>query len=551
MTGPGTYWRTLKHLRLQQWFGRVRHRLRRAQPAHGAPPPLRPRAGPWAVSARRPASLVGPGTWRLLNETHALDQVGWDDARVARLWRYNQHYFDDLNALEGEGRRHWQRELLGHWVAANPPAGGTAWEPYPVSLRLVNWIKWALAGEALQPDWIHSLAIQARWLREHLETHLLGNHLFANAKALMFAGLYFDGAEAARWLKVGRRLIDEQLDEQFLADGGHFERSPMYHALALEDLLDLVNVLAAYGLHDDPLTRRLRAQVPAMQQWLRTMTHPDGTLGMFNDAAQDIAPPATELDRLATALGLSAAVGPSQGLVRLAPSGYIRWALSDAVALLDVAPVGPDHLPGHAHADTLSFELSIRGRRVVVNGGTSCYGDGSQRQHERSTASHSTVQICGHDSSEVWSGFRVGRRARPVDLHVDAAGQQCRIGCAHDGYRFLPGRPTHHREWAFDADTMVVRDRVAPLRGEAVARYLLAPGLHASTACGSRWVLRAAEGWLATVDVLQGQARLAAARCTTRFGVLEETTCLIVALTQGQAATRWQWRHPDAHPLPH
>ncbi|MFB1490650.1 MULTISPECIES: heparinase II/III family protein [unclassified Thiocapsa] len=44
-----------------------------------------------------------------------------------------------------------------------------------------------------------------------------------------------------------------------------------------------------------------------------------------------------------------------------------------AVALLDVAPIGPDYLPGHAHADTLSFELSLFGQRVIVNGGTSRY----------------------------------------------------------------------------------------------------------------------------------------------------------------------------------
>ena len=29
------------------------------------------------------------------------------------------------------------------------------------------------------------------------------------------------------------------------------------------------------------------------------------------------------------------------------------------VAIIDVAKIGPDYLPGHGHADTLSFELSI------------------------------------------------------------------------------------------------------------------------------------------------------------------------------------------------
>ena len=37
-----------------------------------------------------------------------------------------------------------------------------------------------------------------------------------------------------------------ELPEQILADGGHFELSPMYHALVLEDLLDLVNIARRY-----------------------------------------------------------------------------------------------------------------------------------------------------------------------------------------------------------------------------------------------------------------------------------------------------------------
>ena len=41
-------------------------------------------------------------------------------------------------------------------------------------------------------------------------------------------------------------------------------------------------------------------------------------------------------------------------------------------AIFDVAPLGPDYLPGHGHADTLSFELSLFGHRFITNSGTSC-----------------------------------------------------------------------------------------------------------------------------------------------------------------------------------
>ncbi|MEN9780004.1 MAG: hypothetical protein RL014_1152 [Pseudomonadota bacterium] len=95
-------------------------------------------------------------------------------------------------------------------------------------------------------------------------------------------------------------------------------------------------------------------------------------------------------------------------------SGYVRLDNGPAVALLDVAPVGPDYLPGHAHADTLSFELSVGAQRVLVNSGTSCYGSSAERLRQRGTAAHNTVVVNGQDSSEVWGGFRVARRPLPA-----------------------------------------------------------------------------------------------------------------------------------------
>ncbi len=104
------------------------------------------------------------------------------------------------------------------WIRANPPGHGDAWEPYPVSLRIVNWAKAWAGGMALPPEAIHSLAVQARWLMQRLEWHLLGNHLFANAKALVLAGLLFEGAEAQAWLDTGLAILAEQVPEQVLAE---------------------------------------------------------------------------------------------------------------------------------------------------------------------------------------------------------------------------------------------------------------------------------------------------------------------------------------------
>ena len=84
------------------------------------------------------------------------------EGQVEKLWRYNLHYFDDLNAFDADSRKHWHTDLLLRWVRENPPGAGTAWEPYPTSLRIVNWIKWALAGNELPHECVTSLAVQAR-----------------------------------------------------------------------------------------------------------------------------------------------------------------------------------------------------------------------------------------------------------------------------------------------------------------------------------------------------------------------------------------------------
>ena len=248
MPGFLTYWHTLRYLKPVQFYGRIRFRLSRSKvDSRPAPAPRIGRARSWVTPAPRQVSLVGPDRFRFLNQAHALADHGWDDPALDTLWRFNLHYFDDLSAPDGASRADWHQAILTRWVRENSPGLGIAWEPYPTSLRIVNWVKWALEGNVLPSECVQSLAVQARWLTGRLERHLLGNHLFANAKALVFAGLFFDGAEATMWLEKGLGILESQVPEQILADGGQFERSPMYHALALEDMLDLLNVTSTLG----------------------------------------------------------------------------------------------------------------------------------------------------------------------------------------------------------------------------------------------------------------------------------------------------------------
>lgn len=471
------YWQTARHLRPVQIAGRWWFNFHRPTPDVSDAPPLRQGAGAFIEPVARRQSQMGPSRFSLAGAECDLDLHGWDDAALPKLTRYNLHYFDDLTAGDARQREPWHRELIGKWIRDNPPVRGTGWEPFPTSLRIVNWIKWALARGYLEDEFQHSLAVQARWLARRLEHHLLGNHLFANAKALVFAGSYFGGAQAQDWHALGLRIVNRELREQILPDGGHFELSPMYHAAVLEDLLDLINVLRLCG------TEPPQAWIAAagrMREWLAAMTHPDGEIAFFNDAAFDVAANPAQIEEYAARLALPALALPQRLATQLAASGYVHARVGAADLLCDCAAVGPDHLPAHAHADTLAFELSIAGRRVLVNSGTSEYGIGPERQRQRGTAAHNTVVVNGQDSSEVWAGFRVARRARArMSVTVDDA--EVIIDGSHDGYRRLSGQPTHLRRWRLTPDGLRIEDRIVGGFERAEAYFHFHPDIQIRT----------------------------------------------------------------------
>jgi uncharacterized heparinase superfamily protein len=329
---------------------------------------------------------------------------------------------------------------------------------------------------------VHSLAVQARWLVKRLERHRLGNHLIANAKALVFAGAFFGGREADEWRAIGTAVLRSELKEQVLPDGGHYELSPMYHSIVLEDLIDLLNLRSLYSNLRLEFTDDDFGLVGLMLDWLGAMTHPEVQIALFNDAAFDVALDPKALVTYASYLGANGAWAPQDGCTHLRESGYVRIQLGDAVALLDVGHVGPDRCPGHCHADTLSFELSLFGERTLVNSGVSQYGRGRARDDQRGTASHNTVMVEGRNSSDVWGGFRVGRRARVSGLELSVADARIEVTARHDGYRHLPGRPRHVRAWHMSTTELVIRDSVLPAR-DAVAIYHM-PSAVAATASG-------------------------------------------------------------------
>jgi uncharacterized heparinase superfamily protein len=537
------YLRTVHHLRLIQVFARIWYRIAPVKVDSRAAPPVGPRPSSWITWKWRLPALGTDGTATFIGVTRRAETAtDWDDDESPKLWRYNLHYHDDLVAEGNEGRSEFLTRHVDRWIAENPPPIGTGWEPYPMSLRIVNWIKWSWnTAQAFDEAAQQSLAIQVRLLRTRVEWHLLGNHVWANAKALTFAGRFFGGPEADTWYRYGLSLFLRQLEEQILTDGGHYERSPMYQAIMIEDLLDILQIVGStHKDFDAGLCTRLSETASRMLRWLRVMTHPDGKLAFFNDAAFGIGPEVARLEEYARLLGVDVDDRPFAPIESLYASGYYRLSVGRAVVICDIAALGPDYQPGHAHADTLSFECSLDQTRVVVNGGTSTYEVGVQRTYERGTAAHSTVVISTADSSEVWGGFRVARRAHATHIASGIDGTRVWLEGTHDGYERLPDGLTHTRRWELRPDALTVTDQLSQPTAAARAIFHLGSDIVATFA-HERVMLALPNGAAMSIHSDGGTPSVHASRWSPVFGATVPSQRIETPMAGDSLLTRFDW----------
>jgi uncharacterized heparinase superfamily protein len=538
---------TLRYLTAEQVIYRLYYRARSLRVEQVTDASLRSSMR-WAAPGFIQLSTSDGIEFSFLGAKGRIDDSGWNAAQHSKLWLYNLHYLDDLNAVGIDEQNALACVLVNRWIEANPAPSGNGWEPYPLSLRIVNLVKWFARQEALEPHWLVSLATQMQALAKQVEYHILGNHLFANGKALVFGGSYLAGPDAERWLAKGLKILDREIEEQFLEDGAHFELSPMYHSTLLWDMCDLVNLADRVDLPE------LKARLPQWRmvvtrglRWLRSMLHPDGGISFFNDAAFGIAPVLSDLEAYACKLSGCLPVAESNSgaafaLAHHAQSGYAAVTLGDGhKALLDLAKVGPDYQPGHGHADTLSFELSLFRQRIFVNSGTSQYGEDAERHRQRSTAAHNTVEVAGENSSEMWAGFRVARRAFPVLEALAADAEQIYVRAYHTGYRRLKGKNLHRREWLFRANGCQVIDEVTGAHGNAVARLHVHPDVVFAWS-GGELVAVLSEGQQIRL-VIEGASSvtLQPSSWHPAFGSTIPCQCIVAEFSSGKLVTLISW----------
>lgn len=512
-------WHTVRYLKLRQIAYQVLNRLRprprlktvTATPVTGTPVSVPP--------AEKPVTFRD-GAFTFLNQTQAFpEEIDWNYSGFGKLWTYNLNYFDFLNQ---PGLSPAAGIVLIQNFIRQTDHLADGLEPYPTSLRILNWIQF-LSRHRIQDTGIDQhLYAQSDLLRTRLEYHLEGNHLLENGFALLTAAVYF---REQTWFGRAAGLLRQELTAQLLNDGAHEERSPMYHQILLDRLLDLTQLLQADSWHQTPdLSRFMAEQARRMLGWLEAVTFSNGDIPYVNDAAPGIAPTTEQLREKAGRLGLRTTAA------RLGDSGYRMIRREGIELFMDVGAVGPDHQPGHAHADTFSFVLYINKHPIIVDLGISTYQIGQQRQMERSTAAHNTVTVGDMNSSAVWGGFRVGRRARVCWLQESPTS----VSARHDGYRRLGA--VHERTWQVETDKIIITDR---LLGRAksiagVARLHLHPEV-ALTAYTNNF--RAGPILLTFEGGYLGKYTVQAYAMANSFNLRQAATCLAIPFNDSLITT--------------
>ena len=402
----------------------------------------------WKNYLNKPSEYFDGNTFVFLNKKKKFDVIDWDYVGNDKLWSYNLNYFnfllqDGISKKEG-------LTLIFDYIDSNNKKIGT--QPYPTSLRIVNWIKFLSNHKIIDQKINLQIIHDTNKLLNNIEYHIQGNHLFENGITLLFSGVFFENKKI---IEKGLTFINEELDKQILNDGGHFELSPMYQNIVLRGLLDCICLMQLNKINNQ-LQKKFASKASLMLGWALNISNDDGTYPQVNDSIKGITNNIYELKVYAKNLDII------PKFVELSGSGYRRWKRGYFNILIDVGQIGPKFLTAHSHADTFSFELYFKNIPIIVDPGTSTYNKSKIRELERSTKYHNTININNIDSSEVWHVFRTADRAEVEILKED---KYC-ISAHHNGYRKI--NTDVYRSFKLFNEKFVIKDKIEPFNNQNV-----------------------------------------------------------------------------------
>lgn len=433
------------------------------------------------------------------------------------IWELNrqQHLLTLGRAYWLTGDERYRRVAVDHlvdWIVQNPPLIGINWASMlELGFRSISWL-WAMHFFARadpasdERPWLVDVVLALDRQLRHIERNLSyyfspNTHLLGEALALYVAGRSLTWlARSERYADTGRDILLQEVARQIGADGGHLERSMHYQRYTL-DFYVLALVMAR--VTGDPAAPAFEAAVDRLRDATRLLADDRGWLPHIGDddggqlfpiagrAADDASPSLWIAGALTGRPGGDAADVPEEALWMLAhpvletalhpalrasrqeqissgalpDTGYYVSRGSDSTHLVFDAGAHGFANGGHAHADALSFTLSVRGVPLFIDTGTGSYtADPAARDRFRSTALHNTVTVDGRSQSVPAGPFHWTHTAHARAERWRTTPAFDYVEGLHDGYAPV----THTRHLLLvHGDLLIVADR---LGGEGTHR---------------------------------------------------------------------------------
>jgi hypothetical protein len=462
--------------------------------------------------------------WSQIDE---LETNATGDKKV--VWELNrcQHFVDLGRAYVLTGDEKFAvsfADQIASWMDQNPPKQGVNWvSSLEISFRAIAWL-WALRLFRRSPNvtpelqWraLGFLYLHGRHLEQYLSTYSSPNtHLTGEALGLFYLGIVLPEFKCApRWREAGAKILNQSVKDHLRADGVYFEQSTYYHRYTADFYTHFMVLSERNALGFDHDTRQ---RLAAMFEHLLYIGRPDGTTPLIGDddggrlVSLDLQPRddfraalsngAVLFERSDLRFGAGAlaeetlwllgangarkfdalpAVKPVTNSRGFEASGFYvlrdGWNADATSLIIDCGPHGA--LTGaHGHADALSFDLSVRGRAVLVDPGTYTYtGSAEARDHFRSTGAHNALTIDGASSAEPAGPFSWNATAEGTTTNWTSRGRFDLFGGKHDGYRSLRDPAEHSRGVLFlHGDYFIMRDHV-----ESAGAHRLELNFHAA-----------------------------------------------------------------------
>ncbi len=335
------------------------------------------------------------------------------------------------------------------------------WDPYPTSIRLINLIKFLSKNNISDNKLNKIISLHYINLKDNLEYRLLGNHLLTNLIAInIFFSVYkFDNVKKDYYEK---KLLSE-INNQFNENYEHIELTPMYHGILIEQLLDLQNFNKSY----QNKTLNLEYLIRNMLHAYSNLHTSKDEIFFFNDTNNN-SPKAKALIKY-----FNRVYKKKYSLKNILSNNFWNLKIKNISIMTKCCGPSPIFNPGHSHADNLSFEMTYKNQKIFVNPGVYSY-TGINRLKSRQTKNHNTLVLAGDNSSQIWSNFRIGKKAQTT---VEKKNNKS-IYFWHNGYNSLFKKIIHKRKInIINKNTFTVEDEVSNTKKNSYINLNLDPSI--------------------------------------------------------------------------